>query len=128
MSRIATPQTGTDAVPPSSLVGTILPGVLLIEDYEGKSAIEHVMPRTPDGAEAAPVRTSWWSVEPGCTSFPDRHAVQELWLIAAGSGRMSLGDQSLDVRAGQVVFIPSQEPHTVTATGPDALEAYSIWW
>ncbi|MDV9176785.1 cupin domain-containing protein [Streptomyces sp. W16] len=99
----------------------ILEGKLLIEDYEGKSALEYLLPK-------APFEASWWAVEPGCTSFPDQHTVQEIWLIAQGSGRMTLDGQDFDVTEGQVVFIPSQQPHQVTATGERALVAYSVWW
>lgn len=127
-ASITTPLVDATASVPSLPGGGILPGHLLIQDYEGKSALEHLMPRTAQGSDAAPFKASWWAVEPGCTSFPDRHEVQEVWLIARGAGRMTLGERELDITGGQIVFIPSDLPHLVTATGTEPLEAYSIWW
>ncbi|MET7297377.1 cupin domain-containing protein [Embleya sp. NPDC005575] len=126
-ASITTPSSDTTE-PPDAAVGGILTGALLIENYEGKSAVQHLLPSIADGKSVAPVQASWWCVTAGETSFPDQHEAQELWLIAAGSGVMTLGERELPVQRGQIVYIPRQVPHRVTADAEGTLEAYSIWW
>ncbi|MDI2128356.1 cupin domain-containing protein [Yinghuangia seranimata] len=128
MTAPITTPLGDTAPPPDAATGGILTGELLIEAYEGKSAVEHLLPQASDGQSVAPVKASWWCVAAGETSFPDQHEVQELWLIAAGSGVMTLGERELRVQRGQIVYIPTQVPHQVTADAEETLEAYSIWW
>jgi mannose-6-phosphate isomerase-like protein (cupin superfamily) len=44
---------------------------------------------------------------------------EEIYYFTAGSGRMKLGDEVADVRAGDCVVIPPGTPHKLWA-GPDA--------
>ena len=46
---------------------------------------------------------------------------EELYYFLAGSGRMRLGDEEDDVRAGDCVVIPPGTPHKLWNPGPDAL-------
>ncbi len=44
---------------------------------------------------------------------------EEIYLFTAGSGRMKLGEEERDVRAGDTVVIPPGTPHKLWAS-PDA--------
>ena len=46
---------------------------------------------------------------------------EELYLFTAGMGRMRLGDEERDVRAGDCVVIPAQISHKVWNTGENPL-------
>jgi mannose-6-phosphate isomerase-like protein (cupin superfamily) len=46
---------------------------------------------------------------------------EELYLFTSGVGRMRLGDEEREVRAGDCVVIPPGAPHKLFNTGEDAL-------
>jgi mannose-6-phosphate isomerase-like protein (cupin superfamily) len=98
--------------------------VLYLDNFDGKSSLGYLLPT--DGE--APFEASWWSIDPGHTSFPDQHLATELWIIGQGSGRLTLGTDEIDITAGQAIYIPSDVEHIVTSTGTVALVGYSITW
>jgi mannose-6-phosphate isomerase-like protein (cupin superfamily) len=46
---------------------------------------------------------------------------EEIYLFTAGAGRMRLGDEEQDVRAGDAVVIPPGTPHGLHNTGAEPL-------
>lgn len=42
---------------------------------------------------------------------------REIWVVVAGSGLMTLGDNQFDVKAGDVIKIEREQPHRVANTG-----------
>jgi mannose-6-phosphate isomerase-like protein (cupin superfamily) len=46
---------------------------------------------------------------------------EELYLLTAGSGRIKLGDEVRDVRAGDCIVIPPGTPHKLWNTGAEPL-------
>ena len=48
-------------------------------------------------------------------------ASEEIYLFTAGAGRMRLGEEEADVRAGDCVVIPPGVRHQLVNPGPDAL-------
>jgi mannose-6-phosphate isomerase-like protein (cupin superfamily) len=46
---------------------------------------------------------------------------EEIYLFTAGAGRMALGDEELDIRAGDCVVIPPGTPHRLENTGSQPL-------
>jgi mannose-6-phosphate isomerase-like protein (cupin superfamily) len=75
-----------------------------------------------------PVEVSYWTLEPGADSGDDRHAVRELWLLAAGRGVMTCGDQTLEVAAGEAVSIAANQTHRLVNTGDRRIGVFSVWW
>jgi mannose-6-phosphate isomerase-like protein (cupin superfamily) len=73
------------------------------------------------GAEG--VGLSWYRMNPGRrTGFGHRHdAVEELYVVLAGSGRVKLGDEILGLRRGDIVRVA---PATVREfeAGADGME------
>lgn len=54
----------------------------------------------------------------GVTTKLHRHRVsEELYHITAGEGRMTLGNESFTVQAGDTVCIPPGTPHNIANTG-----------
>lgn len=62
------------------------------------------------------------SIRHGCRTLLHRHLkTEELYHITAGSGRMTLGDDTFIVRPGDTVCIPPGTPHRIEALGNDTL-------
>ena len=62
------------------------------------------------------------TVPPGAETEEHYHRnTEELYLFTAGMGRMRLGDEERDVRAGDCVVIPAQISHKVWNTGENPL-------
>ena len=61
-------------------------------------------------------------VAPGAHTLLHLHRnSEELYHIVAGQGRMQLGEESLDVGAGDTICIPPGTPHCIANTGTVAL-------
>jgi mannose-6-phosphate isomerase-like protein (cupin superfamily) len=61
-------------------------------------------------------------VAPGATTRLHRHrGSEELYLITAGTGRMTLGSETFDVAPGDTVCIPPGTPHCIENTGAGPL-------
>jgi mannose-6-phosphate isomerase-like protein (cupin superfamily) len=62
------------------------------------------------------------TVPPGTETILHHHVrSEEIYLFTAGAGRMRLGDEEGDVRAGDAVVIPPGTPHNLTNPGPEPL-------
>ncbi len=62
------------------------------------------------------------TVPPGGETQAHFHRVtEEIYLFTAGSGRMQLGEEEREVRAGDTVVIPPGTPHKLVNTGPEPL-------
>jgi mannose-6-phosphate isomerase-like protein (cupin superfamily) len=54
------------------------------------------------------------TVPPGAETLLHRHrATEELYYVTQGTGRMTLGDATFDVRPGDTVCIPPGTPHRI---------------
>jgi len=64
-------------------------------------------------------------VPPGTATRLHRHHVsEEIYHIATGRGRMTLGDASFMLEAGGTVLIPPGTPHCIENTGAVPLRIY----
>ena len=62
------------------------------------------------------------SLEPGGATTAHFHReAEELYFFTAGTGRMRLGDEERDVRAGDCVVIPPGAVHKLCNTGEERL-------
>jgi len=62
------------------------------------------------------------SVPPGGATTEHYHrTTEELYLITAGTGRLRIGDEERDVRAGDCAVIPPGARHKIWNTGDDVL-------
>ena len=63
------------------------------------------------------------TVPPGAETEEHHHGVsEEIYLFTSGSGRMKLGDEERDIRAGDTVVIPPGTPHKLWNTGTEPLK------
>jgi len=62
------------------------------------------------------------TVPPGARTERHFHRrSEEIYLFTAGAGRMALGDEERDIRAGDCVVIPPGTPHGLHNTGAEPL-------
>ncbi|MDS2171850.1 cupin domain-containing protein [Nesterenkonia sp. CL21] len=55
-----------------------------------------------------------------------QHPYPETFVIQRGSARFTIGDEELIGRAGQVIVVPAQTPHTFRTLGPyEAVDIYA---
>jgi mannose-6-phosphate isomerase-like protein (cupin superfamily) len=101
---------------------------MLIVNRENAAVIE-----TPHGSQLRPLvdRTTApvsqcslaeETLPPGRTVTRHHHEVlEEIYLIVSGLGRMKVGDEEREVRAGDAIFIPRLMPHELTNTGNESM-------
>jgi mannose-6-phosphate isomerase-like protein (cupin superfamily) len=106
----------------------LLGGELCVHDARGNCLLEFVLPDRFPGGPNVPFKASFWAVQSGLTSPLDAHDAQEIWFVGQGGGTMFLGDELLEIRAGQAIYIPSGTPHCVKVTSTEEFTAYSVWW
>lgn len=81
------------------------------------------------GGEETPVGAMACFLRPGGDSDPDCHNQDEVMIILAGSGAVTL-DGALEppFRAGDVVVLPRNQEHVVHNTGDTELSWVSLYW
>lgn len=82
----------------------------------------------PQGTPLAPFKASRFTVEPGCSSPIDSHAVHELWMVAEGSGELLYDGRAVPLRAADVFYLEPPKTHQVRNDGDRSLVIFSLWW
>jgi mannose-6-phosphate isomerase-like protein (cupin superfamily) len=54
------------------------------------------------------------------------HPYGETWVVQRGKVRFTVGDENVDVEAGNIVVAPANVPHKFVNTGDDLLEMVCI--
>ena len=58
------------------------------------------------------------TLPPGCAVIPHHHReLEEIYYVVSGSGSMTVGDETRDVSAGDAIYIPTGNRHTLRNTG-----------
>jgi len=59
---------------------------------------------------------------PGCAVTPHHHReLEEIYYILSGSGVMTVGEESREVSAGDAIYVPRGERHTLNNTGSEPI-------
>jgi len=64
--------------------------------------------------------------EPGNGASLHLHPYPEVFLVHAGQGTFTVGEQTVVVEAGHVLVIPPETPHGFTNTGTGILRTFSV--
>ena len=80
------------------------------------------------GTPIAPFKASRFTVEPGCQSGVDQHAVRECWIITSGCGQVLYDGRRFAVQRDDVLFFDSHRSHQVINDGHETMIIYSVWW
>src|SRR5215207_9688529 len=82
-----------------------------------------------EGVVDTPFGAGWAVVEPGKRTKLHGHQEGETFLVAQGRGVMRVGDEVVEIGAGDVVFQPPFHAHTIENTSEtENLLFLSIWW
>lgn len=78
--------------------------------------------------EAYGVELSLLLVEilPGHGAPPHTHTYDELFVVHGGRGRYTIGDESVEAGAGDVVVVPAGLPHAFVSLGAEGLRQTSV--
>lgn len=94
-------------------------------DIEGVKLFMHSF---ADGMASAPLRTSRFTIQRGCGTQEDKHAVREIWFISEGTVNVYYDAAWHRVSAGQAVFFESWKPHFARNNGDVEAQIFSVWW
>jgi quercetin dioxygenase-like cupin family protein len=76
----------------------------------------------------APFSASRFTVQPGCSTSVDSHAVHEIWIVSAGEGQLTYDDQRSRIGCSDVLYFEPPKPHLVKNDGVETMVIFSIWW
>lgn len=93
-------------------------------------------PDAPDGIgwheidlADAPFTLARLTVEPGCATPIDSHAVTEVWLVAQGSGELRYdGRDKIRLGVGDAVRFLPPRTHQLINDGPETMVVHSVYW
>lgn len=69
-----------------------------------------------------------FSIEPRTASETGSHPLAEIWRVVSGRGRVTTEDDSMEVKAGDLVYLRPNVVHQLENSGDDVLSALSITW
>ena len=63
------------------------------------------------------------TLPPGCAVTPHRHRqIEEIYYIVSGRGLMTVGEETREVEAGDAVYVPRDQRHTLKNTGAEPIK------
>ncbi|MCR4465375.1 cupin domain-containing protein [Burkholderia sp. SCN-KJ] len=130
MTRIAEGTRGDDQVAcqaPGAPV-SVEPLVVEAEEAVGLAGVRLFMHTFCERMAQAPLRSSRFTIEPGCGTQEDRHAVHEIWFVSNGKLDVCYDGAWHRVDAGQAVFFEPWRPHFARNVGEVDAQIFSIWW
>lgn len=65
-------------------------------------------------------------MRPGCVFKTHRHTPAETYYIYAGSGTITLNEDTTEVHTGDCVFIPPRTWHSLRTTSPEPLRFFLV--
>ncbi|MDR3631322.1 MAG: cupin domain-containing protein [Desulfocapsaceae bacterium] len=69
---------------------------------------------------------AWVTVEPGAAQQPHHHVAEQAYVVVSGQGRIKVGSDIADVKAGDLVYVPSNAEHVVENVGTERLAYISL--
>lgn len=83
--------------------------------------VMHSERSTPD----TELTVTWVDVEPGAHQKLHSHDPEQVYLVVRGEARMTVDDEEREVRAGDLIHVPSNAEHAIKNTGDGILEYIS---
>jgi methionyl-tRNA synthetase len=83
---------------------------------------------SPQIKQFTPFGSSWGIVEKSECTTPHSHHEAESFYITNGSGYLTIDNQTSEVAAGDVIFIPPFSEHTLHNEKDEPLKFISVWW
>ncbi len=76
----------------------------------------------------APFEHQYGYLEPGKTMEGHAHETGECYVVTGGSGYVIIGDEKAEIKDGDVIEIPVDIWHTMTASDNETLTWFALWW
>jgi mannose-6-phosphate isomerase-like protein (cupin superfamily) len=65
-------------------------------------------------------------LEPGSRSSPHSHETEdEVWFVLSGTGRATVGEETIQIEKGTAIYCPPGQPHQLTNNGKEELRV--LW-
>jgi len=90
----------------------------------GDGLVSHVLHSERDGPETD-LTITWVEVDPGSEQVIHSHDPEQVYVIVAGEGRTTVGEETRTVETGDLVHVPTIADHGIENTGDVALEYVS---
>jgi quercetin dioxygenase-like cupin family protein len=68
----------------------------------------------------------WVDMKPGDVVKMHQHPYQEIFIIQEGSSTFTVGDETIEAQAGQIVIAPANVPHGFVNSGKTQLKQIDI--
>lgn len=91
---------------------------------ERNGLISHFMFGRGD-ADTNALAITWVTVEPEKQQLLHNHPEVQVYIIIAGAGKMHVAGEEKTVRAGDLIYIPSNAMHGIVNTGDEILQYVS---
>lgn len=79
--------------------------------YKRDDGITSYLLASPRTSGARHLTVTRVDIEPGGSQRIHHHAAEQVYFILEGRGRMTVGEETREVSAGDCVFIPGDSPH-----------------
>lgn len=81
-----------------------------------------------EGLAPTPFGASWAVIEPGRRTSRHMHNDGETFFIARGRGVITVGGERAEVTAGDVIYLPPFEEHTLSNTSDEDIVFLTVYW
>jgi pyrroloquinoline quinone (PQQ) biosynthesis protein C/mannose-6-phosphate isomerase-like protein (cupin superfamily) len=99
-------------------------GQLLYQNFDAREKLEFRVERLPFHAEVLDPRVV--HIPPGKCNELHKHGHETLIHVTTGRGRAEIGEQQIDVKAGDTLYVPRWVMHRVNNTGTEALSYFAV--
>lgn len=79
-------------------------------------------------ASKAPMLSSRFTIEPGCGTQEDKHAVNELWFVSEGDLDVFHDGKWHTIKNGQTLYFAPWQRHYARNNGTRQVQVFSVWW
>ena len=93
--------------------------------YKREEGITSYLLASARTCDAGFLTTTLVELEPGGRQQVHSHEPEQVYFLLEGHGRMTVGSEEAEVRAGECVFVPSGMPHGLQNTGSGRLRYFS---
>lgn len=95
--------------------------------YKSHHGTVYAMDPMPKGGHP-PFQSAWGYLDPGEEMELHYHPTEEIYLVFKGEGVVIVGPREKKVTAGDVVFIPPNQLHTMSNKSNAPLLWMAVWW
>jgi mannose-6-phosphate isomerase-like protein (cupin superfamily) len=104
------------------------PRIAIAEVEKAISGVEVTVLDVERRERSVPVSMASFIVPVGQRTDVDVHDVDEIWVIARGSGKLRYGSDVFDAKVGDAYWFASRVEHQIENSGLEELSVVSIWW